>query len=64
MRLAAFVARKGQAIAEVDLGAAQPIARAVRNWRGALNSSPSALDAAARDLAQLVYASLTGGGSR
>jgi CHAT domain-containing protein/Tfp pilus assembly protein PilF len=54
-RLVAFVLRKGQAIAQIDLGAALPITRAVVNWRKALTASPGALDRAARDLAQLVW---------
>jgi CHAT domain-containing protein len=54
-RLVAFVLRKGQAIAQVDLGPAQPVNMAVMNWRRALTANPGALDAAARDLARLVW---------
>jgi CHAT domain-containing protein/tetratricopeptide (TPR) repeat protein len=54
-RLVPFVLRNGQAIVQVDLGPADLIGNAVMSWRQALGGSPGALDAAARELARLVW---------
>ncbi len=53
--LLAFVLRKGRATALVELGPAPAITQAVSNWRTALNTNPSAVDAAGRELARLVW---------
>jgi CHAT domain-containing protein len=54
-RLVAFVLRKGQAVAQIDLGPAKPINDAVTNWRRALNAGPGALDSSSREVARLVW---------
>lgn len=56
-RLVAFILRRGQAIHVIDLGAAQPVAAAVDQWRGTLQRKTSVVGASdpAVTLRQVVW---------
>jgi CHAT domain-containing protein len=57
--LMAFVIRPDHEIRQIDLGAVQPVAEAVRTWRGTLGADPTAKQAAAQ-LRRLLWDPLAG----